>query len=187
LTLAFQNLHANYGIWAPYIALPTLFRWSLVLYVVTFLLGCLPLSFISHFGLVAMTFGPLLGAYLPFLLRSFPQRMCSIPFFGLISSKLGEDAFWINPLRLVRMPKSLVSHIKSCHCSVTLPAYQSRSSLALLADTAYLYTANDVRLTLFKGGTAHHHHLLSRQALRFPDWSRTNTSHPQVSILPLNY
>lgn len=38
---------------------------------------------------------------------------------------------------------------------VTLPAYQSRSSLALLADTAYLYTANDVRLTLFKGGTAH--------------------------------
>lgn len=31
---------------------------------------------------------------------------------------------------------------------VTLPAYQSHSSLALLADTANLYTANDVRLTL---------------------------------------
>ena len=38
------------------------------------------------------------------------------------------------------------------HC---LPGYQASSSLALLADTAYLYTANDVRLTLFKGGTAH--------------------------------
>ena len=37
----------------------------------------------------------------------------------------------------------------------SLPDYQSCSSLALLADTAYLYTANDVRFTLFKGGTAH--------------------------------
>jgi len=36
-----------------------------------------------------------------------------------------------------------------------LPDYQACSSLALLANTAYLYTANDVRLTLFKGGTAH--------------------------------
>ena len=31
-----------------------------------------------------------------------------------------------------------------------LPDYQAYSSLALLADTAYLYTANDVRLTLLK-------------------------------------
>ena len=38
---------------------------------------------------------------------------------------------------------------------VTLPAYQSCSSLPLLAETAYLYTANDVRLILFKGGMTH--------------------------------
>ena len=64
-----------------------LFWWSLVLYVVTFLLGCLPLLFIFHFGLVA--FGPLLGAYLPFLLRSFPQRCGpSLLLWGLVCHKV---------------------------------------------------------------------------------------------------
>jgi len=33
-----------------------------------------------------------------------------------------------------------------------LPDYQACSSLALLADTAYLYTANDVRFTISKNG-----------------------------------
>lgn len=34
----------------------------------------------------------------------------------------------------------------------SLPAYQSCSSLALLADTAYLYPANDVRFTILLNG-----------------------------------
>ena len=120
---------------------------------------------------------PLLSVLLSLFVTQFSSAYAFHPFF------------WISPLKLVRMPRSLVSRIKSCYCSrqQTIANLRSISATPFYTGSVssysaclpelqhsdpacrctHLYTAVVQRITLFKGGTAHRHHLLSRQALRF--------------------